>query len=101
VLCAAAELGVSVPGQLSVTGYDDIPPARFSVPPLTTVAQPLDAMAREAIDRLLLRVSRPAEAPEPVLRVHSVELVVRASTAAPYGGSALRPHCERRPRSYA
>ena len=86
VLCAAAELGVDVPGQLSVTGYDDIPPARFSVPPLTTVAQPLDAMAREAIDRLLLRVSHAGDAPEPVLRVHSVELVVRASTAAPEGG---------------
>jgi LacI family transcriptional regulator len=81
VLCAAAEAGVRVPHELSITGYDDIPQARYSVPPLTTVAQPLDEMAREAIDRLLARVGPKAEHPAPVRRVYPVTLVVRASTA--------------------
>ena len=80
-LCAAAEAGVRVPADLSVTGYDDIPQARYTVPPLTTVAQPLDEMAREAIDRLLVRVGPKAERPEPVRRVYPVKLVVRNSTA--------------------
>ncbi|HEU5317688.1 MAG TPA: LacI family DNA-binding transcriptional regulator [Chloroflexota bacterium] len=97
VLCAAALMGVRVPEELSVTGYDDIPQARFTVPPLTTVAQPVEAMAREALDRLLRRVDRAAlaarsgaqsgpeqngEAEGPVTRVHPVKLVVRASTGA-------------------
>lgn len=81
VLCSAAELGVRVPGDLSVTGYDDIPQARYSVPPLTTVAQPLDEMAREAIDRLLVRVGPQAEKPAPVRRVYPVTLIERSSTA--------------------
>ena len=80
VLCAAAEAGVRVPADLSVTGYDDIPQARYAVPPLTTVAQPLDEMAREAIDRLLVRVGPKGERPEPVRRVYPVRLIVRAST---------------------
>ncbi|HET7768996.1 MAG TPA: LacI family DNA-binding transcriptional regulator [Chloroflexota bacterium] len=80
-LCAAAEAGVRVPADLSVTGYDDIAQARYTVPPLTTVAQPLDEMAREAIDRLLVRVGPKAERPEPVRRVYPVKLVVRNSTA--------------------
>jgi len=91
VLCAAAELGLAVPGQLSVTGYDDIAQARFTVPPLTTVAQPLDAMADEAIERLLLRVERVvkrAEPPTPARRVHAVQLIVRASTGLPDSGQS-------------
>lgn len=80
VLCVAAELGVQVPQDLSVTGYDDIPQARYSVPPLTTVAQPLDEMAREAIDRLLMRVGPRATSPDRVRRVYPVRLVIRAST---------------------
>jgi DNA-binding LacI/PurR family transcriptional regulator len=54
VLHAAAELGVAVPGQLSVVGFDDIPPAEFTVPALTTVHMPVNEMtsiaARLAMD---------------------------------------------------
>jgi DNA-binding LacI/PurR family transcriptional regulator len=82
VLCSAAEMGVRVPADLSVMGYDDIPQARYSVPPLTTVAQPLDEMAREAIDRLLARVGPNGERPTPVKRVFPVRLIERSSTAA-------------------
>jgi DNA-binding LacI/PurR family transcriptional regulator len=54
VLHAAADLGLVVPRDLSVVGFDDIPMARFTVPSLTTVHMPVDEMtalaARLAMD---------------------------------------------------
>jgi DNA-binding LacI/PurR family transcriptional regulator len=80
VLRAAATLGLAVPGELSVTGFDDSPAAAAARPPLTTVAQPLRDRGETvgALVRGLLRgepVAGPAPAP--------VRLVVRDSTAAP------------------
>lgn len=51
---AAAELGLEVPGRLSIVGVDDIPFARFLPVSLSTIAQPLEEMA-EATTRLLIR----------------------------------------------
>jgi DNA-binding LacI/PurR family transcriptional regulator len=48
ILSVAREHGVKVPAQLAIIGYDDIPLASISDPPLTTVRQPLDGIAREA-----------------------------------------------------
>lgn len=81
VLSAAAAAGVRVPDDLSVTGYDDVPQAAFTVPSLSTVAQPLESMAHEAVNRLLLRVERPHNAPNPERRVLPVRFIERASTA--------------------
>ena len=80
VLHAAAQAGVRVPQDLSVVGFNDTPQAAFTVPPLTTVAQPLDAIAAEAVDRLLARIERPAQAPPPAIRQLPVRLVIRGST---------------------
>lgn len=88
-LAAAYELGARVPGDLSVTGFDDVPLAAYSVPPLTTVAQPYAAMAAAAMELLLARVERhldaqaspPTPAP-PERRTLPVGLRVRESTAA-------------------
>jgi DNA-binding LacI/PurR family transcriptional regulator len=55
VLSGAYRLGLRVPHDISVVGFDDIPMSAFTVPPLTTVRMPVAAMAavavREAIDR--------------------------------------------------
>ena len=59
VLGAAARLGISVPGQLSIIGSDDIAMASYSNPPLSTVSVPRDAMGYEAF-RLLERMCGPA-----------------------------------------
>jgi len=74
VLEAARERGIAVPGELSVTGFDDVPEAGRAVPPLTTVRQPHQQKGSEAV-RLLL------EAPAAASVVLPTELVVRASTA--------------------
>jgi LacI family transcriptional regulator len=68
-------LGLRVPYELSVVGFDDLPMARWAWPPLTTMRQPLFEMAASAT-RLLLGDS-------PDARVElSTSLVVRESTAA-------------------
>ncbi|WP_078876592.1 LacI family DNA-binding transcriptional regulator [Streptomyces sp. 150FB] len=57
VLEAARVLGLQVPGDLSVVGYDDLPLAQWSSPALTTVHQPLVQMGEEAA-RMLMRLRR-------------------------------------------
>ena len=46
------ELGVSVPGQISITGFDDIPFARFTTPPLTSAAVPRNTLGNQAWQQL-------------------------------------------------
>lgn len=75
---AAAELGLSVPDDVSVVGFDNVPESALTTPPLTTVSQPMQRMGSEAVTLLiqLLSGSEPA-------RTHvrlPVELVVRGST---------------------
>ena len=79
---AARELGMSVPRDLSVVGFDDLPLSTWISPPLTTVRQPLTEMA-EAAARLVLDLSRGRE--PSTLRVDlATRLVERSSTAAPF-----------------
>jgi LacI family transcriptional regulator len=55
-LNAARQLGIEVPGQVSVIGFDDLPQARWPLIELTTVAFDLDAMARRAASLLVERI---------------------------------------------
>jgi DNA-binding LacI/PurR family transcriptional regulator len=83
VLDAASALDIAVPEELSVVGFDDIDEAARSVPPLTTVSQPLfdkgRAAARLALDGVAGKPTR-----SPRLETH---LVVRGTTAAPSRGA--------------
>jgi DNA-binding LacI/PurR family transcriptional regulator len=81
VLRAARRLGLDVPGELSVIGYDNLPVSAWLDPGLTTVNQPLRDMAGTAT-RMLLEL---AGGTEPATsRIDLVtELVVRESTAPP------------------
>ena len=80
VLEIAAELGLRVPEDLSVVGYDNVPEAASAVPPLTSIAQPMHQMGAEAVRILLGLLS--GETGEEHLRLPAT-LVVRASTAPP------------------
>jgi DNA-binding LacI/PurR family transcriptional regulator len=78
---AAAEAGLRIPEDLSVIGFDDLPMAQWSIPPLTTVRQPLSEMASAATEMILTLASG-----EPLRRQRvelATELVVRGSTAPP------------------
>jgi LacI family transcriptional regulator len=82
VLEIARELGLRVPEDLSVVGFDNVPEAANAVPALTTVAQPLHQMGAEAV-RLLLELLAGVTNEEHLLL--PATLVVRASTAPPAG----------------
>jgi LacI family transcriptional regulator, repressor for deo operon, udp, cdd, tsx, nupC, and nupG len=72
--------GRSVPGDVSVVGYDDSPLMAFTDPPLTTMRQPVQAMSVAAVRALVDEINgHPAPHSEYMFRP---ELVVRGSTAA-------------------
>ncbi|KOV57885.1 LacI family transcriptional regulator [Streptomyces sp. NRRL WC-3618] len=79
---AARELGLRIPEDLSVVGFDDLPIARLVGPPLTTVRQPLMEMAETAA-KLVLNLGR-EDGTSGATRVElATSLVVRNSTAPP------------------
>jgi LacI family transcriptional regulator len=76
---ALKDAGLSVPGNVSVVGFDDIQSAAYATPSLTTVRQPLTEMGRRGAKVLLERIaSKDAVFPEEI--VMAPELVVREST---------------------
>jgi DNA-binding LacI/PurR family transcriptional regulator len=83
LLRALWEAGRSVPGDVSVVGFDDIPEAEFLIPPLTTVRQDFTAVGHRAIEILQTAIAHPAPGVELPARLIQPELVARASTAAP------------------
>jgi DNA-binding LacI/PurR family transcriptional regulator len=82
VIRALTESGRRVPRDVSVVGFDDVPVAGYITPPLTTVRQPFDAVAREGLTLLVHAIEKP-EQPLPATAGQPVDLVVRASTAPP------------------
>lgn len=80
-LNAARDLGIAVPGQVSVVGFDDLPSARWPIIQLTTVAFDLQAMARRAASLLVDRIA--VGASEPFRHeVFATRLVNRGTLAA-------------------
>jgi DNA-binding LacI/PurR family transcriptional regulator len=78
---AFQEAGLRIPEDVSVVGFDDISIAAFSIPPLTTVRQPLQKMGRIAAQTLLDRIEdRAAFIPEIAVEP---ELIARKSTGPP------------------
>lgn len=79
---ALRELGLDVPGDVSVVGFDDIEVASYLAAPLTTVRMPRREIGRRAT-QMLIRIVEAAGAASPERVVLETELVVRASTAPP------------------
>ncbi len=82
-IAAARDLGLSVPQDLSVAGFDNSEVSRTAWPPLTTVHQPVREMAWDAANRLIAMLDGDTDADAPRRRDHLHELLVRASTAPP------------------
>jgi LacI family repressor for deo operon, udp, cdd, tsx, nupC, and nupG len=81
IIHTARRRKLRIPDDLSVVGVDDIRYARYTDPPLTTVAQPMRQMGEIAVRVLLDVLSNGKTSPEHVTLPHT--LVVRASTAPP------------------
>lgn len=87
VLAAAHELGLRVPEDLSVTGFDDTPQSTWTNPPLTTVHQHLDGMGRIAVQTVVAMSSGRNPASRRIELATS--LTIRSSTA--HVGSTADP----------
>ncbi|MFI2606968.1 LacI family DNA-binding transcriptional regulator [Kitasatospora sp. NPDC018619] len=77
---AVRQRGLSVPQDASVVGFDDSPLIAFTEPPLTTIRQPVEAMATAAVDALLEEVG--GNAAQRGEFMFQPELVMRGSTGA-------------------
>lgn len=78
IMSAAQVAGMRIPDDLSVVGFDDIPPAAWTNPPLTTVRQPIAEKGRLAARILIERMKGKAvDVPPPL----ATSLVIRSSTA--------------------
>lgn len=80
-LYALKEAGVRVPEDIALTGFDDIPIARFVSPPLTTVRTRITDLGQRALERLVQTVEEPAAAQVSVQTLEC-EIVIRASCGA-------------------
>jgi LacI family transcriptional regulator len=81
VLRALSDAGIRVPGQVKVTGFDDIPVARHLSPALTTVRQPSQQLGAAGVEALVSLIEdRPYAQRD---RVLPTQLVVRASCGCP------------------
>ena len=97
IIHAAYEGGLSVPADLSVVGFDDIPLASATVPGLTTVQMPVAKMVAAAVQLAIGADARtdPGEGSKPV--IFKPKLIIRRSTAALAGTAApVRPRARQK-----
>lgn len=77
---ARHDLGLDVPRDIAIAGFDDLPAARWPSYDLTTIRQPVEAMAASALELLLDRIDNASALPQ--TKLVPGELIVRGSTAA-------------------
>lgn len=90
-IAALHERGVSIPDDVAIVGFDDVPFARFIDPPLTTIYVPAQQMGELACDTLISHIANPDLSSQHL--VLPTELVVRSSCGAKAGLTArsLKP----------
>ena len=82
--CAAArDLGITVPADVSIVGFDDIRVTAYLRPALTTVRQPLEELGRQAVDLLLSPAAAKGPGAEPARIFLEPQLVIRDSCCPP------------------
>ena len=93
---AVREIGLRVPDDISIIGFDDVPQASFVYPRLTTVRQPLEHMGQVAVKILLDQIKDPGRPPQRVAL--ATQLVIRDSCGSidPEGRGQEKPKKDRR-----
>jgi LacI family transcriptional regulator len=86
-LRALREARLHVPDDVAVVGFDDIPPAAHTDPPLTTVRQPIQQLGWIAVETLLDIIDSPSSSPRRILL--PTELVIRSSSGGPRSTSLI------------
>ncbi|MGV3344195.1 HTH-type transcriptional repressor PurR [Enterobacteriaceae bacterium LUAb1] len=82
-ICAADELGLRVPQDISVIGYDNVRNARYFTPALTTVHQPKEQLGKSAFDLLFDRIINQRKQPQ-TIEVHPTLIERRSVAEGPY-----------------
>lgn len=90
VMRQAFELGIAVPQELSVIGFDDTRLADFMIPPLTTIQMSQTELATLAFNALLKEVKREAPAPNGTEYKLNTQLILRKSTTFPPSNNQVR-----------
>ena len=80
-----SELGLKVPADIAVVGYDDVPLAAWPAYDLTTVRQPLNPMVEATVETLLAKIADPAR-PAQKIEIDG-PLILRGSTRQPEGST--------------
>ena len=78
VIRAASQLGLGIPEDVSIVGFDDIELTSYTTPPLTTISQPKQEIGQLAVSLVLERIQNPSLPPR--RSVLSPRLVIREST---------------------
>lgn len=78
-MSALVEAGISVPGDIAIAGFDDVPIARYVTPALTTMRVNIADLGTRALEMLVETIANPGTAEQPA-EVLTPELVVRRST---------------------
>jgi len=78
---ALRQQGYSIPQDISVVGFDNMPESAYFEPPLTTIYQDFDMLGKQGVEYLIERIN----APELMVTQHLIQphLIVRDSTASP------------------
>jgi LacI family transcriptional regulator len=90
VMRQAFDLGIGVPQELSVIGFDDTRLADFMIPPLTTIQMSQAELATLAFNALLKEVKRDAPAPNGTEFVLKTQLILRNSTTFPSSNNQVK-----------
>ncbi len=77
VIYAAVEMGLRVPEDLAVIGFDNIPLSSFFVPPLSTIEVPMSTLGSDSMETLIGLI---AGEQVPRIKLHETKLIVRKST---------------------
>jgi len=86
VLHVAHEMGIQIPGDLSVVGFDDVPLAEYVWPSLSTVRQPIRDMARVALARLVAHIRKRGDVVDESQESFDYQLILRQSSGRPAKG---------------